>query len=135
MKNFAMCFGCAEFKNLKTYGATQFCNDCAPETKEDAPIIKKSYKMRTESKKRAKEKKIYLSRRKGLLILNPKCEPNEEGCELESNQIHHKKGREGPLLNDQRFFLYTCGNCHRVIEDNPEWARNMGYSLSRTKTK
>jgi hypothetical protein len=57
------------------------------------------------------------------------CEVKE--CMHPSEQIHHKKGRTGSLLTDKRFFLAVCAYCHAEIENKPEWAKKMGYSLNR----
>lgn len=49
----------------------------------------------------------------------------------QTNQVHHKKGRIGDLLNDQRFWLAVSPKGHSMIENNPEWAKENGYSLNR----
>jgi hypothetical protein len=60
-----------------------------------------------------------------------------------ASQVHHKKGRHGyadewafeqeiSLLHDQRFWLPVCPQCHRRIEENPAWAYEREYSLTRT---
>lgn len=59
-----------------------------------------------------------------------------------ATEVHHKKGREGyadewarindiPLLIDERFFLGVSRTGHIKIEANPEWAKQMGYSVDR----
>lgn len=59
-----------------------------------------------------------------------------------ATQVHHMKGRKGYadewardnkiwLLNDVRFFLGVSADGHKEIEENPEWAKEMGYSLNR----
>lgn len=56
--------------------------------------------------------------------------------------VHHKAGRVGyadsfgrdnniPLLVDVRYFLPVSIDGHRKIEENPVWAKSMGYSVSR----
>jgi hypothetical protein len=60
-----------------------------------------------------------------------------------ATEIHHKMGREGyadqwakengiSLLVDTRFFLPVCRSAHEQIENNPEWAYSMGYSVRRS---
>jgi hypothetical protein len=71
---------------------------------------------------------------------------NHPICEVchqqKSTQIHHKKGRVGyhtyedylndfSLLENPLFFLATCGVCHGKVEQNPDWAKENEYSLSR----
>jgi len=59
-----------------------------------------------------------------------------------TTDIHHKMGRVGfadewarinniPLLLDERFWLAVSREGHRQIEENPEWAKENGYSLNR----
>lgn len=84
--------------------------------------------MRKVSKKRAKQLREYSKKKKDFLSKNPLCAV----CGRPADQIHHKKGREGELLNDETFWLPLEIFCHRKIEDNPEWAKEMGYSLNRT---
>lgn len=54
-----------------------------------------------------------------------------EGCVHKATQIHHKKGRIGDALYND--FLAICEDCHRKVEENPEWAKENGYSVSRIK--
>ena len=48
-----------------------------------------------------------------------------------TTEIHHKKGRVGSLFLDVRYWLAVSREGHRMIEENPEWAKKEGYSLSR----
>lgn len=45
--------------------------------------------------------------------------------------IHHMKGKEGSLFLDTRYWLAVSLNGHILIELNPRWAKENGYSLSR----
>lgn len=58
------------------------------------------------------------------------CFPARSSKEL-ATDIHHKKGREGDLLYDVRFWIPVCRACHSVITIESEWAYNEGLSLSR----
>lgn len=74
--------------------------------------------------------------------------PENKRCPVtkqRATEIHHKRGRTGyadewarennvPLLIDKRFFLAVSRDGHRKIEDNPEWAYENEYSLTRTNT-
>lgn len=42
---------------------------------------------------------------------------------------HHKKGRHGSLLWNQRYFMATCLFHHNWIENNKREARKRGYIL------
>lgn len=61
---------------------------------------------------------------------------------LPTTDIHHKKGRIGfadqwardnniSLTLDTRFWVALSRKGHDYVEDNPEWAKENGYSLSR----
>lgn len=56
-------------------------------------------------------------------------------CEVcknnDASQVHHKAGKEGELLNYVKWWLPTDDECHKRIEMNPEWAKEMGFSISR----
>jgi len=73
----------------------------------------------------------YKKVREKYLDKHPSCEAKIDGCHLEANQIHHKKGRIGNLLVDDNYFLAVCGNCHHWIENNPKEAKELGFSLNR----
>jgi len=61
--------------------------------------------------------------------------PENDKCavypHLKATQVHHKKGRIGGLLWDQRFFLPVSHQGHEYIHNNVEWANNKGFILSR----
>jgi len=100
--------------------------------KKSTPIPRKSKKQAREDRKYSKDAKVFLD---GKICAC--CE------ESPAEQVHHQKGREGYadqwallrgiiLLHDQRFWLPNCGFCHHEIEMNPEWAKQEGYTLTRT---
>ncbi|WP_262885687.1 hypothetical protein [Myroides sp. LoEW2-1] len=41
------------------------------------------------------------------------------------------KGRVGSLFLDTRYWLAVSREGHRMIEENPKWAKEKGYSLNR----
>lgn len=51
----------------------------------------------------------------------------------QGTDIHHKKGRIGNLLTDTTYLLLVCRSCHRIIHDNPRWAKEKGYTELRGK--
>lgn len=71
--------------------------------------------------------------------------PENQKCPITGQQttdVHHKKGRVGfadqwardnniSLTLDTRFWVALSRDGHRYVEDNPEWAKENGYSLSR----
>lgn len=48
-----------------------------------------------------------------------------------TTDIHHKKGRIGDLFLDTRYWIALSREGHQHVEDNPEWAKENGYSLDR----
>lgn len=70
--------------------------------------------------------KKYKDLRKVYLAEHPVCEV----CKVrKAKEIHHKRGRNGENL--YKDFLAVDRECHRRIEENPEWARENGFMLSR----
>ncbi len=92
--------------------------------------LKRSGIKRKLSKKREAQVRLYNRTTKPeYLATHSQCEVKE--CKLPSNQIHHKKGRIGDLLNDTKYFLAVCQTDHDYIERHPIWAKEKGYSLNR----
>jgi len=85
------------------------------------------------SAKRAKENTIYHQKASAFKKLFPMCQVRACGCTGHTTEIHHKRGRVGALLTDESHFLAVCRSCHSMIELNPEWAKENGYSESRLK--
>jgi len=79
------------------------------------------------SKKRKTELDKYRKLRVDFLKENPRCAVD---AIHEATDVHHKKGR-GVLLNEVKYWLPVCRACHVLIEKNPLWAKEKGYSLNR----
>lgn len=92
---------------------------------------KPKVKISMKSLKRKVEDKLYAKKKKEYLTAHIRCEV--KGCNKVSESLHHKKGRVGKLLYNERFFMGVCNEHHRKIEDFPEWAIKEGYSVSRLK--
>lgn len=101
------------------------------------PLKRSGKRPRQVSDKRSAENAVYRIRAP-LFLKGKKC-PITGG---KATQVHHKKGRKGyadkwardngiTLFLDERFWLGVSAKGHQQIEDNPEWARENGYSLSR----
>ena len=80
------------------------------------------------SKKRAVENQEYSKIAREYKKSNPVC---HVCLTNETTDVHHKKGKIGSLLCNTEFFLPACRECHNKIEENPKWAKQMGYSLNR----
>lgn len=90
-------------------------------------VAPKKTKIKQRSKKMQKDMILYGKLRKQFLKDNPICPITGE----KTTDVHHKKGRLGKLLLDTKFWLAVSRKGHKRIEENPEWAKEMGYSLSR----
>lgn len=103
------------------YNYQRYCRLHRTETyKGTAPI-------KAESDSRKEINKQYQQKAKGYIKRNPKCKV----CGAAAVCVHHKKGRVGDNLLDEKTWLAVCLECHRRIEENPAWAIENGYSISR----
>jgi hypothetical protein len=72
----------------------------------------------------------YLKVRQEYLALYPVCEVPE--CDLKATDIHHQKGKvTTELLMDVNYFMAVCRKHHTIIENNPNWAKENGFSFKR----
>lgn len=78
-----------------------------------------SERMKLKLKEYAKVKRKYLK-------AHPVCEC--EGCDWKSNDIHHKRGRTGSLLSDERYFMAMCRLHHDWCHQWPDQARRHGWT-------
>jgi hypothetical protein len=101
------------------------CNTKAVEVK-DKPRYKKIRRRRPE---REKEERKYSVKAKVFLMLNPRCGVFPE---LRSNQVHHKKGRSGKMLLEEKYFMAVSQAGHDWIRDNAAEALEKGYVIKRS---
>jgi hypothetical protein len=133
-----------EFKLHRT--TDQFCspgcqNLCKPPKEKKVYQLPRSTKpINKKSKKQAVLDSKYLVVRIQFL-----SKPENQICPVtkqRATEVHHKKGRKGfadqwardnniSLIIDDRFFLGVSRDGHEAIENNPEWAKENGYSLNR----
>jgi hypothetical protein len=81
------------------------------------------------SNSRKIEEMIYKSERIKFLML-----PENKVCPITkkpTTDVHHKKGRTGSLYLDKRYWIALSREGHIYVEENPEWAKENGYSLKR----
>lgn len=46
-----------------------------------------------------------------------------------ATDLHHKKGRNGDLLFDTRYFAALCRYHHDKVHNNPAWAKEKGWLI------
>lgn len=101
-------------------------NRFRPDPKSEPKQKSKPKKIKPLSDKRAAQNKEYLALIK-VFLEGKRCPITGE----KATEVHHMKGRIGDLLTDVKYFLAVSKEGHRRIEENPEWAKEMGYSLNR----
>lgn len=79
------------------------------------------------TKKRAATDRIYYAKKKIHLEANPFC----KRCGNVATDLHHAKGKAGPLLTDERFFVSLCRICHDWVGANFQAACSLGLSATR----
>ena len=101
--------------------------DSLKQKKVNKPIAKRSDKMK-------ETMKTYHVLRKVFLKSKGKCEAVLPGCNGRPETVHHKIGRGINILN-VKTWLACCFSCHVVIELNPDFAKENGFSESRLSKK
>lgn len=74
------------------------------------------------SAKRSAQEAIYRRLKTQFLKENPVCQVCDKA---KSVDVHHRR-RRGKFLNDTETWTASCRNCHRGVEENPEWSRERG---------
>jgi hypothetical protein len=94
--------------------------------------VPKAKEINKVSDKKKELDKEYTKVRKAFLADHPFCMAKLQGCKGKASQVHHMKGKVGSedYLN-KKFFLAVCLVCHEIIERNPAFARQNGFSVSR----
>lgn len=116
----------------KSHGKEKYCKECwysIDKPKSIPPV----------SKKRQGEMDKYSKLREAFLFAKPFCEAqissynerNISHCTGKSTDVHHKSGRIGENYLKIGTWLAVCRNCHQWIEENPEEAKELGFSESR----
>jgi hypothetical protein len=122
--NLKICKSCGnEFRQYTSLDKCK-CRSSKPQPKQ-----KKAYVIPQVSKKRKVEMLQYSVLRTEFLAnkKNQVCPITKQP----TTDIHHKKGRVGSLLLDTRYWVALSREAHKFVEENPEWAKENGYSLNR----
>lgn len=96
--------------------------------------VKRAFKrLRHRTPQRSRDERIYRKRVRVWIKLPENrfcrgCIITSEGVEnkVPSTQCHHKYGRLGKLLIDEKHWIPLCDFCHDQVHRWPEWARNHG---------
>lgn len=105
---------------------------------------KKKYKQKKPISKKSKKQKV-LDAKYSVLRIEFLGKKENQVCPVtgeKTTDVHHMMGRVGyaddwarfnniPLIIDVRYFLAVSRRGHQHIEENPEWAKEKGFSKSR----
>lgn len=86
--------------------------------------------MRAVSKKLAVARRQYAKQWAAFFAEPRGCE-FPLGCDRLATQVHHRRGRIGALLTDERYWSALCGPCHRWVTEHPARAYDLGISERR----
>ena len=116
-----LCYQCSRASLGKTFSQ----RPCEPRQRK--PIPKRSKKM----------EKTYIERRKlvrWLLTKVTRCEARSGVCTGQPVDVHERltRARGGSIL-DEANCMAVCRACHSYIHDNPKWATEQGFLISRYK--
>lgn len=135
---FIRCKKLAEFKQRvcklsgvvwKQYNSLQKCNCDKCKKLPKKTTVKKQYSIPKVSEKRKIDNLKYSAQR--IIFLGKK---ENKICPITgwpTTDIHHKKGRVGDLFLDEKYWVALSREGHQYVEDNPEWAKENGFSLDR----
>ena len=62
---------------------------------------------------------------------NGSCEARTPNCRGVMDQVHHRKGRDGDLIDDLDLLLGVCWSCHHYIHGNPTLSYERGWLIRR----
>lgn len=118
-----------EFKQYNSL--VKYCSPkCQNKNKKPDLKLKSIYKpIKKVSDKRKIENAKYL-----VLRIEFLGRPENQKCPITgkpTTDVHHMKGRIGSLLLDTRYWVALSREGHKYVEENPEWAKENGYSLNR----
>ena len=114
-----------QFNSLQKY----CCSICSNKNKKVNLKLKPLYKIPQVSDKRK-----VLNAKYSVLRIEFLGKPENQKCPITgkpTTDVHHSKGRVGNLLLDTKYWIALSREGHKFVEENPEWAKENGYSLNR----
>lgn len=108
----------------RTEGTTGLCGSHNKALRKiiTTPIKKVGDKLKKDLDAYTEAKRVYLQK-------NPRCAvyPSQRATD-----VHHMAGRTGKMLMEQKYWLPVCRTAHVKITNDSKWARDNGYTLTRT---
>lgn len=112
-----------KFKTTDKYCSFECSRKCEkPPNLKLTPISKVSKKRQIENAKYAVLRIEFLGKKENAI-----CPITKQP----TTDVHHKKGRVGSLFLDTKHWIALSREGHKFVEENPEWAKENGYSLNR----
>lgn len=88
--------------------------------------------LRSRSNKESARVRRYMSVRSDVIeAANGSCLARTTHCRGAADQVHHRKGRDGDLVDDPEYLLPVCWSCHNYIHGNPETSYDRGWMVKR----
>ena len=113
-----ICEGCGNEKYIFGKGLCDYC------------YKSKQKKIKQISEHHKKTLDEYSPKRKVFLEKRKYCELKLNGCTHLSTCVHHKKGKHSKQLYlDEKFWMASCINCNRVVEEIGEKAYELGLKI------
>lgn len=92
------------------------------------PPLPRGKPLRKRSDKRAQQMSLYRPLARAFLETHPRCQ-FPLGCTAPSTEVHHRRGREGARLLDERFWAASCRACNEYAEEHTGDALACGWLL------
>jgi hypothetical protein len=91
---------------------------------------------RTEIKRKSKKEGARLRRYEQARAIvyersGGSCEARTPECRGAIDQVHHRQGRDGDLIDDVDRLLGVCWTCHNYIHRNPGLSYERGWLIKR----
>jgi hypothetical protein len=81
-----------------------------------------------------KERRLYLKRKTIFLQEHPLCEWwLKHGVKVKATELHHERGRRGPLLLNEKFWHSASASGHAKIHKHIMLARSLGLLAPQGK--
>ena len=92
----------------------------------------KRSRLRPTAKRKQKDRGAYAEKARAFVEANPDCGACvtlHDAVVHPSSQIHHRAGRNGKMLLEERYWLAVCNLCHEWIHANGKKARTLGLII------
>ena len=89
------------------------------------PIKRRSKKESERLRRYDRARQIVMESAQGM------CEAGTNNCVGPAGQVHHRKGRDGELVDNLDYLLAVCYACHDYIHSHPHESYERGWMVKR----